>query len=89
MTKIYIYCLFDRQDTFYGAYSSLKAVHRDALKIANRGNSEVIMSAPFVIKTNKASLTCLRNVFKRKCDVQVYYKCGAYAAKIIKMKLKE
>ncbi len=89
MTKIYIYCLFDGQDTFYGAYSSLKAVHRDALKMANRGSSEVVMYAPFNNETNKASLTCLRNVFKGKCDVQVYYKCGGHAAKIIKMKLKE
>jgi hypothetical protein len=89
MTKIYIYCLFDRQDTFYGAYSSLKAVHRDALKIANRGNSEVIMFAPFVDKSDKASLVSLRNVFKGQCEVQVYYKAGSHAAKIIKMKLKE
>lgn len=89
MTKIYIYCLFNGQDTFYGAYSSLKAVHRDALKIANRGSSEVVMHAPFNNEINKATLTCLRNVFKGKCDVQVYYKCGAHAAKIIKMKLKE
>ena len=89
MTKIYVYCLFDRQDTFYGAYSSLKAVHRDALKIANRGNSEVIMFAPFVDKTENATLTGLRNIFKGVCDVRVYYRCGAYAAKILKMKLKE
>tara|TARA_Y100000310_G_scaffold214219_1_gene215181 strand:- start:161 stop:430 length:270 start_codon:yes stop_codon:yes gene_type:complete len=89
MTKIYIYCLFDRQDTFHGVYSSLKAVHRDALKIANKGRSEVLLEAPFVGKTNKASLTNLRNVFKGKCDVQVYYKCGMHIAKIIKMKLKE
>ena len=89
MTKINIYCLFEGDGNLCGVYSSLKAVHRDALKIANRGNSEVIMAAPFANKTIKASLTCLRNVFKGKCDVQVYYKCGAYAAKIIKMKLKE
>tara|TARA_Y100000296_G_C5126478_1_gene233155 strand:+ start:671 stop:940 length:270 start_codon:yes stop_codon:yes gene_type:complete len=89
MTKIYVYCLFDRQDTFHGAYSSLKAVHRDALKIANKGNSEVVMEAPFANKTDKASLVGLRNVFKGKYGVQVYYRCGTNAAKIIKMKLKE
>jgi len=89
MTKIYIYCLFDRQDTFHGVYSSLKAVHRDALKIANRGNSDVVMHAPFLDKTDRATLTGLRNAFKGACDVQVQYKCGAYLAKILKMKLKE
>jgi len=89
MTKIYIYCLFDRQDTFHGVYSSLKAVHRDALKIANKGNSEVFLVAPFADKTDKASLVNLRNVFKGKCEVKAYYKCGMNVAKIIKMKLKE
>ena len=89
MTKIYIYCLFDRQDTFYGVYSSLKAVHRDALKMANRGNSDVMLSAPFHPHVQKATLTTLRNLFKGQCDVQVWYKGGSHVAKIIKMKLKE
>lgn len=43
MTKIYIYCLFDEKDVFWGVYSSLKAVHRDALKIANQGKFAVFM----------------------------------------------
>ena len=43
MTKIYVYCLFDTADNFMGAYSSLKAVHRDAIKLANRGHSSVYM----------------------------------------------
>ena len=43
MTKIYIYCLFDGFDRFLGVYSSLKAVHRDALKYCNRGNTKVYM----------------------------------------------
>ena len=37
MTKIYIYCLFDTFDNFIGVYSSLKAVHRDAIRLANHG----------------------------------------------------
>jgi len=89
MTKIYIYCLFDRQDTFYGVYSSLKAVHRDALKLANKGTAEVTMVAPFVNKTDRATLTGLRNAFKGACDVRVFYRCGSHVAKILKMKLKE
>jgi hypothetical protein len=89
MTKIYIYCLFDRQDTFHGAYSSLKAVHRDALKIANKGHSEVFLDASFANKTDKASLVNLRNIFKGVCGVQVRYRCGTHMAKILKMKLKE
>ena len=45
MTKIYIYCLFDdaRGEALKGVYSSIKAVHRDALRLANRGDSRVYM----------------------------------------------
>ena len=43
MTKIYIYCLFDTNDQFRGVYSSLKAIHRDALALANRGFSKVYL----------------------------------------------
>ena len=89
MTKIYIYCLFDRQDTFYGVYSSLKAVHRDALKIANKGRSSVTLEAPFADVITNATLTNLRNVFKGECDVRLFYRCGSHTAKIIKMKLRE
>ena len=28
MTKIYIYCLFERDGALHGVYSSLKAAHR-------------------------------------------------------------
>jgi hypothetical protein len=89
VTKIYIYCLFDRQDTFYGVYSSLKAVHRDALKIANKGQSNVALEAPFANLTTGATLTNLRNALKGKCDVRLFYRCGTNVAKIIKTKLKE
>ena len=45
MTNIYIYCLFDstKRESFKGVYSSIKAVHRDALKLANRGQTQVMM----------------------------------------------
>lgn len=87
MTKIYIYCLFDEKDLFWGVYSSLKAVHRDALKLANQGRVPVFMeteAGPLV-----PSLTALRNTFKGHCDVWVKYRAGKTGAKIIKTKLKE
>jgi hypothetical protein len=87
MTKIYTYCLFDRQGTFYGVYSSLKAIHRDALKICNKGNSDVLMM--YEDQNVKATLVNLRNTLKGQCDVQVVYRCGAHVARILKSKLKE
>tara|TARA_Y100001938_G_C8075388_1_gene425732 strand:+ start:886 stop:1149 length:264 start_codon:yes stop_codon:yes gene_type:complete len=87
MTKIYIYCLFDKFDNFLGVYSSLKAVHRDAIKICNQGNSRVFM------KINKqtipASLINLRNNFKGVCDLEMKYFSDAQLVKIYKTKLKE
>ncbi len=87
MTKIYIYCLFDRWDVFYGVYSSLKAVHRDALKVANAGTSPVFMETEHGPQT--PSLTLLRNTLKGRHDVWVKYGGGANSAKILKTKLKE
>lgn len=87
MTKIYTYCLFDGDDTFHGVYSSLSAAYRDALKIANRGQSSV------KIKTEDGwsdpSLTTLRNVLYGKCDVVVLLQGGRHRAKILKTRLKE
>ena len=87
MTKIYTYCLFDKDDTFQGVYSSLSSAYRDALKIANKGASSVM------IKTDdgrqKPSLTTLRNVLYGKCDVVVILQGGIHRAKILKTKLKE
>jgi hypothetical protein len=69
MTKIYIYCLFDKFDNFLGVYSSLKAVHRDAISICNKGTSPVYMV--YENTAHKCSLTSLRNVFKRvKCTTK-------------------
>ena len=87
MTKIYTYCLFDQDNTFYGVYSSLKAIHRDALKICNKGIASVLMENGD--RYEKPSLTSLRNRFKGQCDVVVNYRGGAYVAKILKTKLRE
>ena len=87
MTKIYIYCLFDEDDTFHGVYSSLKAVHRDALKITNSSASPVYMEAPQGML--QPSLTTLRNTLKGMCDVIVKYRSGRRVAKILKTKIKE
>lgn len=87
MTKIYIYCLFDTFDNFVGVYSSLKAVHRDAVRLANQGTSNV-----FLINGNevtKPSLTKLRNAFKGKCDYEIKYRTTTTSIKIYKTKLKE
>ncbi len=87
MTKIYTYCLFDTRDEFLGVYSSLRAVHRDALKFSNRGQSGVYMVADNNV-TNP-SLTSLRNFFKGKCDVEVVYRTNSTSIRIFKTKLKE
>jgi|TARA_Y100000034_G_C6748903_1_gene332736 enoyl-[acyl-carrier-protein] reductase (NADH) len=87
VTKIYTYCLFDEQDTFFGVYSSLQAIHRDAVKMCNRGNSAVTME--YEGKRQAAHLATLRNILKGQCDVQVRYRAGRHGAKIIKTKLKE
>ena len=87
MTKIYIYCLFDEEDFFHGVYSSLKSVHRDAIKIANKGPRNVFMETDGGMQG--VSLTALRNFFKGRCDTWVKYRSGHRTAKIIKTKLKE
>jgi len=86
MTKIYIYCLFD-MDTFVGVYSSLKAVHRDALRLANRGTSRVylVYQGTLIAPT----LTGLRNFFKGKCDTAVKYRTDTNAVSIYKTRLRE
>jgi hypothetical protein len=87
MTKIYTYCLFDGDDTFHGVYSSLAAVYRDAIKIANRGQSRVMLRTED--GWQDPSLTTLRNVLYSKCDVVVTLQGGPHRAKILKTKLKE
>jgi hypothetical protein len=87
VTKIYTYCLFDGNETFCGVYSSLKAVHRDAIKICNNGNSEVLMR--YDGKYERPSLTSLRNILKGRCDVTISYISDGAAARIVKTKLRE
>ena len=87
MTKIYIYCLFDTLDNFMGVYSSLKSVHRDALKLSNRGRTNVYMVGNG--EPTQPSLTSLRNIFKGKCDVEVKYRTSSTSIRIYKTKLKE
>ena len=41
MTKIYIYCIFDNEDSLHGVYSSLKSAHKDAMKLANKQGAGV------------------------------------------------
>jgi len=88
LTKIYCYCLFDGGGNFHGVYSSVTAVHRDALKICNRGRGPVLMET--MRGGVSPSATVLRNAFKGAFDVQVTYSGGPLnEAKIIKTKLKE
>ena len=87
MTKIYTYCLFDTDDTFHRVYSSLSAAYRDTIKLANRGQSRVMLQTEdgWV----DPDLTKLRNVLYSKCDVVVVLQGGRHRAKILKTKLKE
>ena len=87
MTKIYTYCLFDANESFCGVYSSLKAVHRDAIKICNNGSAEVLMRHNG--KYEKPSLTSLRNILKGRCDVSISYVSDNAVATIVKTKLRE
>jgi len=87
MTNIYIYCLFDGDGVFYGAYSSLKAIHRDAIKLCNRGGRPVYMDAGH--GPAPTSLTALRNTFKGKFDITIKYRSPPHIAEITKTKLKE
>ena len=74
-------------DTFVGVYSSLKAIHRDALKLSNRGYSSVYMVTEDSV--SKPSLVALRNFFKGKCDIEVKYRTDRSLLRIYKTKLKE
>ena len=87
MTNIYTYCLFDHDDNFEGVYSSLKAVYRDALKLANKGHNEVLMQTEAGWLT--PSLKDLRNTLKGNVDVIVLFNSGRTGAKVLKTKLKE
>lgn len=89
MTKIYIYCLFDTStgEQFKGVYSSIKAVHRDALKLANRGDSKVYMFHEG--DQINPTLVGLRNTFKGKNNTSVTYRTNRSIITVFKTKLKE
>ena len=87
MTKIYIYCLFDSFDRFLDVYSSLKSVHRDALKYCNTGNTPIYLFSQGTAAP--PSLGAVRNYFKGRCDITLEYKSDVRGVKIFKTKLKE
>lgn len=87
MTKIYIYCLFEGGDTLYGVYSSLKAAHRDALKLSNSGGRGVYIRHED--KMVSPNLRLLRNIFAGEFDVKVSYFSDNKMVSVLKTKLKE
>jgi len=87
MTKIYIYCLFEGGDVLRGVYSSLKAAHRDALKIVNTGDRGVYISHNDEMVV--PNLRLLRNIFAGEFDVKVSYFSDNKMVSILKTKLKE
>ena len=87
MTKIYIYCLFEDDDVFVGVYSSLKAAHRDALRLCNKAGSGVYIN--YDNKSLKPALRLLRNIFKGEFDLKVNYFSNAKKVTILKTKLRE
>lgn len=87
MTKIYIYCIFENNESLYGVYSSIKSAHRDAIKLCNKGNSSVYISHQG--KSMQPDLTLLRNIFKGVVDVKVNYFSGVSRVTILKTKLKD
>ena len=87
MTKINIYCLFDNQQSLYGVYSSIKAVHRDALKLCNDGHSSVKINHAGSRAT--PNITMLRNIFKGETDVKVNYASDKTQITILKTSIKE
>jgi len=87
VTKIYIYCLFDKDDSFRGVYSSLSAAHRDALKVCNQGSSRVYVEIDG--EPVAPTLKLLKSTFKGETDIKVKYFSNFATAHIIKTKLKE
>ena len=87
MTKIYIYCLFEDGDVLHGVYSSLKAAHRNALKLANTGGRGVYIN--YNDDMVVPNLKLLRNIFAGEFDVKVSYFSDNKMVSILKTKLKE
>ena len=87
MTKIYIYCLFERDGNLQGVYSSLKAAHRDALKLANAGSRGVYVN--YEDKMVAPNLKLMRKILAGEFDVKVNYFSENTVVSILKTKLKE
>ena len=87
MTKINIYCLFGKDDIFHGVYSSLKAAHRDALKLCNKGGMNVFLEIDG--RYEAATIPNLRSIFNGEMDVKARYTSGQYTARLVKTKLRE
>ena len=87
MTKINIYCLFDRQDQFCGVYSSLHAAHRDAVALSNRGNSPVrlLIGGKLMVP----NLSTVRNLFKGQTNITLRYVTEGGSVQVLKTKLIE
>jgi hypothetical protein len=79
--------LFDGDGSLHGVYSSIKAVHRDALKLCNTGHSGVFVKLPEGI--SKPTITLLRNIMKGEIDVKVDYCSSKSKVTILKTGLKE
>ena len=71
----------------YGVYSSIKAVHRDALRLCNKGASSVFIRNSE--GQRKPDITLLRNLFKGEMDVKIRYFSDKASATILKTGLKE
>lgn len=87
MTKLNIYCLFDRYQVLHGVYSSIKSVHRDAMRLCNNGSSDI-----YVYKDDepiKPSITLLRNILKGEFDVKVDYYSDKSKVTILKTSIKD
>ena len=87
MTKINIYCLFDSNQALHGVYSSIKSVHRDAIKLCNNGLSNVFVKHENQLK--KPDVTLLRNIFKGEIDVKINYLSDSANITILKTSIKE
>ncbi|MEK9770231.1 MAG: hypothetical protein VW683_15065 [Betaproteobacteria bacterium] len=79
--------MFDSDGALHGVYSSIKAVHRDALKICNKGISGVYMRTDEGM--SKPTITLLRNIMKGELDVKVNYYSENVKVTILKTGLKE
>ncbi len=87
MTNIYIYCVFEGDQILHGIYSSIKAAHRDAMKLCNKGASKVYIRHDDGSKV--PTIKMLRNIFKGKVDIKIKYWSNTTSATVLKTQLRE